>query len=55
MPQIVVVVDVLVSQGDVRDALRRERPHRVFHEVGSAVAREAHRDPVEEPPTHQLL
>jgi len=49
VPQIVVVVEVFVSQGNARNALRHQRPHRVFREPPVAVVREARRDSVEEP------
>ena len=46
--QVVVVVEVLVSQGDAGDALRHHRAHRMFGEAGIAVVRETCGDPVEE-------
>ena len=47
-PQLVVVVEVLVSQRDARDPLRHQRPHRMLRETGVAVVREAAGHPVEE-------
>ena len=41
VPQVVVVVEVLVPQGDARDALRHQCPKRVFREAGVAVILEA--------------
>ena len=47
-PQVVVVVEVIVSQGNAGDALRHQRPHRMFRKTGIAVVREARGNPVEE-------
>ena len=48
VPQLVVVVEVFVSQGDAHDALPHQRPDRVFRETGIAVVGEAIRHPVQE-------
>ena len=47
--QIVVVVEILVAQGDARDALRQQGPQGVHSEPGVAVIPEARGHPVEEP------
>ena len=47
-PQLVVVVEILVSQSNARDPLRHQRPHRMLRETGVAVVREAAGHPVEE-------
>ena len=49
VPQLVVVVEVFVSQGDAHDALPHQRPDRVFRETGIAVVGEAIRHPVQDP------
>ena len=49
VPQIVVVVEVLVPQGDAGDTLRQQRPQGVYPEPGIAVILEARSHPVEEP------
>ena len=48
-PQIVVVVQVLVAQGNAGDALRQQGPQGVNPEPGVAVIGEARGHPVEEP------
>ena len=48
-PQIVVVVEVLVAQGDAGDALRQHGPQGVYPELGIPVILEARGHPVEEP------
>ena len=49
VPQIVVVVEVLVAQGDAGDALRQHGPQGVHPEPRVAVIGEARGHPVEEP------
>ena len=49
VPQLVVVVEVFVSQGDAHDALPHQRPDRVFRETGIAVVGEATCHLVQEP------
>ena len=49
MAQVVVVIEVFVSQGNAGDALRHQRAHRMLRQTGIAVVREACGDPVEEP------
>ena len=49
VPQLVVVVEVFVSQGDAHDALPHQRPNRVFRETGIAVVGEATCHLVQEP------
>ena len=48
-PQVVLVVEVVVPQGNAGDALRHQRPHRMFRKARIAVVREARGHPVEEP------
>jgi len=49
VPQIVMVVEVLVAQGNAGDALRQQGPQGVYPEPGVAVILEARSHPVEEP------
>lgn len=49
MPQIVVVVEILVTEGDAGDALGQQGPQGVHPEPGVAVILEARGHPVEEP------